>query len=256
MVLYNAEFSIKIMKLSTPPEIAKVVALTSFSALSLFAIAPAQASVLFVNSRAGLGANDSVDWAQLGPDRTVLSNPFTATSSGGLGVTGQFTGGSGELRTQSASWAGNFAIGDAVLYAWDGNGGIGPLTLTFANAVSGVGAQIMADYYGRFTGSIEAFDSFNNSLGLFSNLSGVSNGDADNSAVFWGISSTNSDIKSIVFNASDDFGDGPNDFTINQLSLVTANTTAVPEPFTIVGTLIGGTAALRMRKKLKSTSKV
>lgn len=28
--------------------------------------------------------------------------------------------------------------------------------------------------------------------------------------------------------------------------------TAVPEPFTIVGTLIGGTAALRMRKKLKS----
>lgn len=32
------------------------------------------------------------------------------------------------------------------------------------------------------------------------------------------------------------------------------NSTAVPEPFTIVGTLIGGTAALRMRKKLKSTA--
>lgn len=32
--------------------------------------------------------------------------------------------------------------------------------------------------------------------------------------------------------------------------------TAVPEPFTIVGTLIGGTAALRMRKKLKSNNKV
>lgn len=30
---------------------------------------------------------------------------------------------------------------------------------------------------------------------------------------------------------------------------------AVPEPFTIVGTLIGGTAALRMRKKLKSANK-
>jgi hypothetical protein len=26
--------------------------------------------------------------------------------------------------------------------------------------------------------------------------------------------------------------------------------TAVPEPFTIIGTLVGGTAALRMRKKL------
>jgi hypothetical protein len=30
------------------------------------------------------------------------------------------------------------------------------------------------------------------------------------------------------------------------------NSTAVPEPFTIVGTLIGGTAAFRMRKKLKA----
>ncbi len=33
------------------------------------------------------------------------------------------------------------------------------------------------------------------------------------------------------------------------------NPTAVPEPFTIIGTLIGGTAALRMRKKLKSSGK-
>ncbi len=32
--------------------------------------------------------------------------------------------------------------------------------------------------------------------------------------------------------------------------------TAVPEPFTIIGTLVGGTAALRMRKKLKATSGV
>jgi hypothetical protein len=31
--------------------------------------------------------------------------------------------------------------------------------------------------------------------------------------------------------------------------------TAVPEPFTIIGTLVGGTAAWRMRKKLKSTAK-
>jgi hypothetical protein len=30
---------------------------------------------------------------------------------------------------------------------------------------------------------------------------------------------------------------------------------AVPEPFTIIGTLVGGTAALRMRKKLKDTNK-
>jgi hypothetical protein len=33
-------------------------------------------------------------------------------------------------------------------------------------------------------------------------------------------------------------------------------TTAVPEPFTIIGTVIGGTVALRMRKKLKCSGKV
>jgi hypothetical protein len=42
--------------------------------------------------------------------------------------------------------------------------------------------------------------------------------------------------------------------------LVTANAagtiTPVPEPFTIIGTLVGGTAALRMRKKLKASSGV
>ena len=32
-----------------------------------------------------------------------------------------------------------------------------------------------------------------------------------------------------------------------------ADPTAVPEPFTIIGTIVGGSAALRMRKKLKST---
>jgi hypothetical protein len=44
---------------------------------------------------------------------------------------------------------------------------------------------------------------------------------------------------------NDDFGNFTN--TIKQ---------SVPEPFTIVGTLIGGTAALRMRKKLADSAKV
>jgi hypothetical protein len=34
-----------------------------------------------------------------------------------------------------------------------------------------------------------------------------------------------------------------------------AQAEAVPEPFTIVGTILGGTAAMRMRKKLKSSNK-
>ncbi|WP_373539374.1 PEP-CTERM sorting domain-containing protein [Chamaesiphon sp.] len=39
-------------------------------------------------------------------------------------------------------------------------------------------------------------------------------------------------------------------FTVS--SPINQPTTAVPEPFTIIGTLIGGTAAVRMRKELKS----
>jgi hypothetical protein len=51
------------------------------------------------------------------------------------------------------------------------------------------------------------------------------------------------------------FASVPNAFTLNgTISQASAPTTAVPEPFTIIGTIIGGTAAFRMKKKLKSTT--
>jgi hypothetical protein len=51
---------------------------------------------------------------------------------------------------------------------------------------------------------------------------------------------------------SSDFGNFNN--TISGAGdILPSSTTAVPEPFTIFGTLIGGTAALRMRKKLAAT---
>ena len=48
---------------------------------------------------------------------------------------------------------------------------------------------------------------------------------------------------------SDDFNN-LGAFTVS--SPINQPTTSVPEPFTIIGTLIGGTSAVRMRKKLKS----
>jgi hypothetical protein len=48
---------------------------------------------------------------------------------------------------------------------------------------------------------------------------------------------------------------GQNDPRWLQLDNVVVDVVAVPEPFTIVGSLVGGTAALRMRKKLKSSHK-
>ena len=41
---------------------------------------------------------------------------------------------------------------------------------------------------------------------------------------------------------------------IGNLALRTVSPTAVPEPFTIIGTIVGGTAALRLRKKLKAVN--
>lgn len=91
----------------------------------------------------------------------------------------------------------------------------------------------------------------------------VSNNATTLSQLFTSLNSGN-----IVFGLNDvDPGDNFYDFTQGlSASLVNVGTgpvvtpgggsQQVPEPFTIVGTLIGGTAALRMRKRLKATNKL
>jgi hypothetical protein len=74
-----------------------------------------------------------------------------------------------------------------------------------------------------------------------------------------------SDLKQIKINLATGAGTFDRDVTGTSLTIggaaslattgPTVPTAAVPEPFTIIGTLIGGTAALRMRKKLKSRTK-
>ncbi|WP_310426047.1 PEP-CTERM sorting domain-containing protein [Chamaesiphon sp. VAR_48_metabat_135_sub] len=54
--------------------------------------------------------------------------------------------------------------------------------------------------------------------------------------------------------ANDKFG--LDDLTFALPSQVNFSATAVPEPLTIIGTLIGGSAAFRIRKKLKSSTKI
>ena len=46
------------------------------------------------------------------------------------------------------------------------------------------------------------------------------------------------------------------DGSYSLVASVAPPTTAVPEPFTIIGTIVGGTAAIRTRKKLKAAAKV
>jgi hypothetical protein len=55
----------------------------------------------------------------------------------------------------------------------------------------------------------------------------------------------------------EDLFNGPYDYNDLSFSFTPARSSAteVPEPFTIIGTLIGGTAAFRMRKKLSDSDK-
>jgi hypothetical protein len=66
---------------------------------------------------------------------------------------------------------------------------------------------------------------------------------------FYGIEGLGPIASITIQNAS-----GSNEVDHLQYGLASTST-AVPEPFTIIGTLIGGTAALRMRKQLKGASK-
>ena len=52
------------------------------------------------------------------------------------------------------------------------------------------------------------------------------------------------------------FADNTGALTVNVTGLQAVNTTAVPEPLSIIGTLIGGTAALRLKRKMKSADGV
>ncbi len=139
-------------------------------------------TLVVVTSAAAQGANDSVAWSQLGADATALSSGFVATSSLGMGVTVALTAANSLTAVvcpaTPCSWTGTgFSSGDTLIWTSDaGNGGNGPLTLTFAQGVSGAGALIQADGAGPFTAQIQAFNG-NTLLGSFT-VASDSNGDA------------------------------------------------------------------------------
>ncbi|WP_310485821.1 hypothetical protein [Chamaesiphon sp. VAR_48_metabat_403] len=193
------------------------------------------------NNLAVLGANDVVDWRQLGTAGTTLPTTFRAVSAGGLGVTGNFGTTANRIDqrigfntpSDPLKWNGDFS-GDAALIAAanepsndiiDAPGSIlpdlSPLVLTFDRPVTGVGAQINAAHYGKFTGSIAAYDRFDNLLVSFNNSNITNDGrtnplpvvargtlgtdtygrttnDANNVAYFWGVKSDTANISKIV----------------------------------------------------------
>ena len=193
--------------------------------LLVISASSASAGLTLVTSRAALGGDDSVDWGQLGGEFVGVSNPFAATSTGGIGLNGTGNGGSPFDRIdQSSGWSGNFSPGDKLL--WTFYPSEGPMDLAFDKIICGAGANIQADFFGDFEAFLEAFDSNGNSLGIVSEK-GTSNSNNDGSAIFIGVLSSLHDIASISFWVKSDTG--INDFAINQLDLVT-DCNVVPSP--------------------------
>jgi hypothetical protein len=244
------------------------------AAISALAILfPTQAlGITLVTNRAALGENDRVEWSSLGPilppqPFKVLPYNFPTTSARGLGVNVSIPNAntfppSGPpitppLLFQTAPPPSgiptNFASGDFILFTglnpttFPAVGNPGPLTITFNTPVSAVGTQIAADdATAPYTVNIMAYDVSNTLLGNFT-IGATSSIALDNSAQFLGVSSDVANISRIVYSTSET----NRALGINALSIVQP----VPEPLTIIGTIIGGTAAWKMKRKLKSIAK-
>ena len=160
-------------------------------------------SLVQVTSQPGQGANDSISWVQLGGDQTILPASFSANSAGGSSDTVTLAGANSIASvlcspiSANCSWTGGsgFTAGDSLIWTSDsGNGGNGPVTLTFSVPIVGAGALIQANMPGQFTAEIEAFNG-TTSLGLFTVTSDI-NGDA----VYIGLKDqTRANITSVVF---------------------------------------------------------
>lgn len=196
-----------------------VLAAAALVSAMLTASQPSSAQVL-VTDRTVFAGTDFVDWGNAGANFSTPSNPFAISSNLGNSLSVSKASGGTFLRlNQGSGWSGNFAPGDELLFT---NFASGPISISFSSLVAGAGAQIQRNAFGVFTASIQAFDSGNNSMGLFL-LGGSSTSAGDNSAIFIGIENAAGGIARVEFNVT-----GGSDFSINQMD-IKYHADAVPE---------------------------
>ena len=128
----------------------------------------------------------------------------------------------------------------------------GELIFSFAAPVQQFGAFLNYAPGSSTDPIISTYDNLGNRLTFF-NLAtepggAISTPGGNNNLVFRGIAESTASISSFRLGGSFIVAAG-RQYAADPI----ADPTAVPEPFTIIGTIVGGSAALRMRKKLKST---
>jgi hypothetical protein len=171
--------------------------------------------------------------------------PITPTTINGVTFTGTglslaYTGGGGISFPTVFNFGGDYLASTGASFGIDKS-----ISAFLPEGITAIGASL-----GALQGGRPAFFSTNFTISLADGSSQIVSG----SGIFVGFTSSSS-ISSVTFSIP---GDNPyfSVLALPSFAFGYANAatpaTAVPEPFTIIGTLIGGTAALRMRKKLKA----
>jgi hypothetical protein len=186
----------------------------------LFSVNAFADSFAIVSSRPGTGT--TIDWGQFGPPFTTLPSPAPWTA-------GAFTGtasdsGTLERRDEGDGWDGIFTLGDHLLWNQDNGNAI---DIHFDTPISLGGAQIQDDFFGLFTGCIQAMGSFGTSPTFC--VTADNTGAEDGSAPFIGIQDLDgANITDLLFTTDV----GPNATAINQLTFEAG--AGVPEPGSMI----------------------
>lgn len=199
-------------------------------ASALFGAAVLNADTLSViTSASAQRATDSLNWASVGGDQQLLTAGGSITTVKGATVQVALSAANSILsRVCSASpcsWTGpGFTSGDTLLWTSDsGNGGNGPVKLTFSSGMAGAGALVQADGPGPFTAKIEAFNG-STSLGAFTVPSG-----SNSLPVYIGVlDQSGPNITSVVFSLTAVHSGLTTDFAMDTVQLAaTASAPAV-----------------------------
>ena len=193
---------------------------------------------IFALATAGLRA-DTFDFSGLGPENTVVTNPVSITSTGG--VVGNFSqvANSFQRRDQSSGWSGAFLNGTPLLWT---SGANGPVTLSFSSLVSNFSIGVQQNAGGTYTANLLVYNNANALIGNVSVSAFSSFTGSGSNAV---LSFAGTGIKSVQFSLSS----GPQNFAFSAPTFTAA--TGVPEPssaFILMAGLAASATWIRRRR--------